>query len=417
MPSLNPENLPETKQTSKHEELHNTNRTIFPRGCAASTEARGTALKPELDPHELPQLAWQQPSSSAIAWHEQEALRRPSAEQASQQQTGRSKTKQQGTPEELEGTASPSHSLLLKLEASKSASDSGASLSVLRVGQQVSSASSFQTSMEQLVAEQLLAQSVALADDLEYSLPTRACQDSSSQQTFQDLASRACRDTSVHTEPQESNLVDLRQSAGTSLQSAFASSTRSSTDNRHRSASWSLFTLVLESLRAIRLCTFAWVFETLTASLQSTSFISSSRRRRRARTSRRRRPPTQLSIFLALLLTAGAAWTVQGQTFPGNFSAWTVLGHLASGTVASPSLAAHSMQETPCIAALSLKHCPSSFDMITTDDIFSDKLQKETVDNMEFQQTFRELAEYLAHLRKIRQKQQLRDKDRQLQNY
>ena len=208
VPSLNPENLPEPKQTSKHEELHNTNRTIFPRGCAASTEARGTALKPELDPHELPQLAWQQPASSATACHEQEALRRPSAEQASQQQTGRGKVKQQGTTEELEGTASPSHSLLLKLEVSKSAADSGASLSVLRVGQQVSSASSFQKSMEQLVAEQLLAQSVTLADDLEYSLPTRACQDSSSQQTFQDLASRACRDTSVNTELQESNLVD-----------------------------------------------------------------------------------------------------------------------------------------------------------------------------------------------------------------
>ena len=29
VPSLHPENLPETKQTSKHEELHNTNRTIF----------------------------------------------------------------------------------------------------------------------------------------------------------------------------------------------------------------------------------------------------------------------------------------------------------------------------------------------------------------------------------------------------
>ena len=50
VPSLHPENLPETKQTSKQEELHNTNRTIFQLGCAASSEAKGRAWKRALKP-------------------------------------------------------------------------------------------------------------------------------------------------------------------------------------------------------------------------------------------------------------------------------------------------------------------------------------------------------------------------------
>ena len=95
VPSLHPESLPQTEQSSKQEELHNTNRTIFQLGCAASSEAKGRAWKRalktkkprasnkraqhKLDPHELPQLAWQHPASSATSLHEQEAQRRPSA--------------------------------------------------------------------------------------------------------------------------------------------------------------------------------------------------------------------------------------------------------------------------------------------------------------------------------------------------
>ena len=195
--SFRPKNLPKTEQTSKHtKELHNTNCTIFPRGCAASQEAKGRALKrasktkkprasnkcPQhrLDPHELPQSAWQQSASVATACHEHEEQRRPSAKQASQQQPGRSKRGKKGSrdplsklhcslakpssspaPELANNSASPSHSLLLKLEVSKNVADSKALLSVLGLGRQASSASSFQTAMGEPVATQLSASSVA----------------------------------------------------------------------------------------------------------------------------------------------------------------------------------------------------------------------------------------------------------------
>ena len=156
-------------------ELHSTNCTIFLRGCAASQEGKGRALKRasktkkprasnkylqhRLDPHELPQSAWQQPASVAEACHEHEEQRRPSAkqEQASQQQPGRSKRGKKGSrdphsklhcslakpssspaPELANNSASPSHSLLLKLEVSKNAADSKSLLSVLGLGCQVS---------------------------------------------------------------------------------------------------------------------------------------------------------------------------------------------------------------------------------------------------------------------------------------
>ena len=175
--SLHPANLPQTEKTSKPEELQNTTRTIFLQGCAASAEAKGKALKTpqpsasnqraqhELDPHELPQTTWQHPALSVTSLHEHEEQRRPLAQQASHQQPGRSKRRKKRSrkaicklhrplaqprsspAQELEGTASPGHSLLLELEVSKSAAGSGALLSVLSEGQQVSSASSFPTAI------------------------------------------------------------------------------------------------------------------------------------------------------------------------------------------------------------------------------------------------------------------------------
>ena len=237
--SFYPKNLPETTQTSKQDkELHNNHCTIFLLGCAVSHEAKGTALKTqkprasnktcqtELDPYELPQSAWQHPASFMAALNRHGEQRRPSAKQASQQKPERSNRSKKGSsdsvsklhcnlaqprysqePELAYNCASPSHSLPLKLEVSKSAADSGALLSVLGLGCQAFSASSFRPAMEASVAVELPVQSFA-SIDLDTNLQTRARQEDGAQEIFfstfknfsfqtqgQDLASRACRDS------------------------------------------------------------------------------------------------------------------------------------------------------------------------------------------------------------------------------
>ena len=294
------------------------------------------------------QTTWQHPALSVTSLHEQEEQRRPSAKQASHQQPGRSKR-----------TASPSHSLLLELEVSKSAADSGALLSVLSVGQQVSSASSFPTAM----GESVPASSIASTEDLATNLQPRACQEDSAPEkvlgTFkdysfqtqgQDLASRDCRDSNSQTQLPENNLVNPRQSAVISLQSVFGSSIISSFAwcLRCLTALLCTFSLVFETLRteslcAISLCAFSVVIENFChPTFRSFSQIN------RARTRWRRRPPTQLSSFLVFLLAAATALTVQGQTVTGSSA-------------------------TLSLALRSLPHDSNMF-MITTFDSFDAKL-------------------------------------------
>ena len=166
---------------------------------------------------------------------------------------------------------------------------------MLRVGQQVSSASSFPTAMGEPVDTQLSVHSVASADDLSPNLQPRAGQEDSAHEkvlgTFkdysfqtqgQDLASRACRTSRVRNQLLECSFDSLRYSA--SIRISFADCLR-------------CFTALL--------CTVSLVFETL----RITSFRSFSAS---SGNSSRSRPSTQLSNFMVILLAAGAALTVQG---------------------------------------------------------------------------------------------------------
>ena len=159
-------------------------------------------------------------------------------------------------------------------------------------------------------------------------------------------------------------------------------------------------------------CTFSCLIE----SFVHPSFRSFSQNSR-ASTPWRRRPPSQLSSFMVLLLAAGAALTVQGQTLPGNLASIS-FRHLTSFEATAFARLAHSMRQSSSLTTTfdNNDHLPPAppeslhrHNVVFPDELVRnlvvrrDKHQKGTVEHMEFQQTFRELAESLAHLRQIRQ--------------
>ena len=179
------------------------------------------------------------------------------------------------------------------------------------------------------------------------------------------------------------------------------------------------------------LCTVSLVFETL----RITSFSSFSASNGN---SRRSPPSTQLSSLMVILLVAGAALTVQGHP-------WTEATSFATGSSLSlPQLSMHTSTFPTSILGGSLTTSTMTFDNHLPqaqtksfpshlgsdcrahsfqDELFEQVARHDQLDvkkedekqHVQLQQTFCELAEYLAHLRKIRQKLRRRKSAQELE--